>query len=184
VCALPGKLFLCITLILYFHGTLLGYFLSDYHMVPIVPVTFVVYIPNSYYYYYLLLSCYFYCCCLLSQVFSSWYFFWNSGDPHRSGFKFHTAVLSVLCVMFPSIDVLCSEPVESFLIMASKVLIHHRHGAPWVQVVARLFMMFIWPPFTVHFILQTSILQRVCTNRSVFSCHYCTFCFSLNVSRF
>jgi hypothetical protein len=24
----------------------------------------------------------------------------TSGDPHRSGFKRHTAVLSVLCVMF------------------------------------------------------------------------------------
>ena len=69
VCALPSKLFLCISLVLYFHGTLLGYFLSDYHMVPIVPVTFVVYIPNSYYYYYLLLSCYFYCCCLCHRSF-------------------------------------------------------------------------------------------------------------------
>ena len=38
--------------------------------------------------------------CLLSQAFSSWYFSRASGDPHRSGFKFHTAVLSVLCVMF------------------------------------------------------------------------------------
>ena len=37
---------------------------------------------------------------LLSQAFSSWYFSWTSGDPHRSGFKLHTAVLSVLCVMF------------------------------------------------------------------------------------
>jgi hypothetical protein len=31
---------------------------------------------------------------------SSWYFSCTSSDPHRSGFKFHTAVLSVLCVMF------------------------------------------------------------------------------------
>ena len=38
--------------------------------------------------------------CLLSQAFSSWYFSWTSGGPHRSGFKLHTAVLSVLCVMF------------------------------------------------------------------------------------
>jgi hypothetical protein len=30
---------------------------------------------------------------------TSWYFSWTSGDPHRSGFKFHTAVLSVLYVM-------------------------------------------------------------------------------------
>jgi hypothetical protein len=38
--------------------------------------------------------------CILSQAFSSWYFSWTSGDPHRSGFKLHTAVLSVLCVIF------------------------------------------------------------------------------------
>ena len=31
---------------------------------------------------------------------SSWHFSWTSSDPHRSGFKLHTAVLSVLCVMF------------------------------------------------------------------------------------
>jgi len=30
--------------------------------------------------------------CLLSQAFSSWYFSWTSSDPHRSGFKLHTAV--------------------------------------------------------------------------------------------
>ena len=38
--------------------------------------------------------------CLLSQALSAWYISWTSGDPHRSGFKLHTAVLSVLCVMF------------------------------------------------------------------------------------
>jgi hypothetical protein len=34
------------------------------------------------------------------KVFSSWYFFWINGDPHSSGFKFQTAILSVLCMMF------------------------------------------------------------------------------------
>ena len=34
---------------------------------------------------------------LLSQAFSSW----NNGDPHRSCFQFQTAVLPVLCVLFP-----------------------------------------------------------------------------------
>jgi hypothetical protein len=38
--------------------------------------------------------------CLLSQAFSSWYFSWTSRDSHHSDLKFHTAVLSVLCVMF------------------------------------------------------------------------------------
>ena len=37
---------------------------------------------------------------ILSHVFSSRYFSWSSGDSQRSGFKLHTAVLSVLCVMF------------------------------------------------------------------------------------
>ena len=37
--------------------------------------------------------------CLLSQAFSSRYFSGTSGDPHRSGFKLHTAVISVLCVI-------------------------------------------------------------------------------------
>jgi hypothetical protein len=50
---------------------------------------------QSHYYYY-----YYYYRRLFSQAFSSWYFSWTSGDPHRSGFKLHTAVLSVLCVMF------------------------------------------------------------------------------------
>ena len=48
----------------------------------------------------LLFCCFCCCCCLLSQAFSSRYFSWTSGDPHRSVVKFHTAVLSVLCVMF------------------------------------------------------------------------------------
>ena len=37
---------------------------------------------------------------LLSQAFSSRYFSRTNADPHRSRFKLHTAVLSVLCVMF------------------------------------------------------------------------------------
>jgi hypothetical protein len=33
------------------------------------------------------------------HILSSWYFPWTSGAPHHSHFKFHTAVLSVLCVI-------------------------------------------------------------------------------------
>jgi len=53
--------------------------------------------------------------CLLSQAFSSWYFTWTSGDPHRSGFMLHTAVLSVLCVMF--------QVQPSFVVNLSNVFI-------------------------------------------------------------
>ena len=37
---------------------------------------------------------------LLSQTFSSWHFSLTSGDPHHSGCKFQTAVVTILCVMF------------------------------------------------------------------------------------
>jgi len=36
---------------------------------------------------------------LLSRTFFSRYFSWTNGDPNRSGFKFHTAVLSVFRVL-------------------------------------------------------------------------------------
>ena len=38
--------------------------------------------------------------CLLSQAFSPCHFSSTSCDPHRSRFKFQTAALSILCVMF------------------------------------------------------------------------------------
>ena len=52
----------------------------------------------SYYSYH---NYYYYTICMSSVTgISSRYFSWTSGDPHRSGFKLHIAVLSVLCVMF------------------------------------------------------------------------------------
>ena len=36
----------------------------------------------------------------LVTALSSWYVTWTSGEPHRSGFNFHTVVLSVVCVTF------------------------------------------------------------------------------------
>jgi hypothetical protein len=58
-----------------------------------VAESFLYYYYYYYYYYYTIWMS-------LSQAFSSRYFSWTSGDPHRSRFKLHTAVLSVLCVMF------------------------------------------------------------------------------------
>jgi hypothetical protein len=38
----------------------------------------------------------------MSHAFSPWYISsWTNGDPYLSGFKFQTAALSMLCVMFP-----------------------------------------------------------------------------------
>ena len=56
----------------------------------------------------------------MSQAFSAWYFSWTSGDPHRSGFKFHTAVLSVLMCDVPSRAVFRSESTDCFPGTASK----------------------------------------------------------------
>jgi len=52
-----------------------------------------IYIVRYYYYYY-----YYYC--LLLQSFSPRYFSWTNGNPHQSSFKFQTAALPVLSVMF------------------------------------------------------------------------------------
>jgi hypothetical protein len=43
----------------------------------------------------------------------------NKGYSHSSGFKFHTATLSILCDV-PSIAVFCSESVESSVDIVSK----------------------------------------------------------------
>ena len=40
------------------------------------------------------------CRFLLSQAFSPWYFSWTSGDSHHTRCELHTAVLSVLFLMF------------------------------------------------------------------------------------
>ena len=54
------------------------------------------YVSLSYNYNY-----YYYTICMSPVTgISSRYFSWTSGDPYRSGFKLHIAVLSVLCVMF------------------------------------------------------------------------------------
>ena len=44
-------------------------------------------------------------------------------------------------------------------------------------------MLLTQPAFTVNFLLQNFILKIVCTNCLVLSCHYCTFCFSLDFSQ-
>jgi hypothetical protein len=63
------------------------------------------------------------CYLLLSQAFPSWHFSGTRNDPHRSGFKLHTAShCSTFCVIcdVPSIAVFCRESIESFPGIASK----------------------------------------------------------------
>ena len=48
---------------------------------------------------------------------SSWYFSWTSGDPHRSGFKLHIVVLSILCVMFQVIIIIIIIIIIKMMIM-------------------------------------------------------------------
>ena len=59
--------------------------------------------------------------CLLSQASSSWYFSWTSGDPHRSGFKLHTAVLSVLWVTIQVIIIIIIIIIVIIIIIMSLV---------------------------------------------------------------
>jgi hypothetical protein len=79
---------------------------------------------------------------LLSQAFSSWYFSWTSGDPHRSSFKLHTAVLSVLLCDVPSIAVFCSESNECFLVIYSKFFLKLRVTIPVAPIVTGIIIHF------------------------------------------
>jgi hypothetical protein len=77
---------------------------------------------------------------LLSQDFSSWHFSSTSGEPHRSGFKFQTAVLSLFCDV-PSIALFCSDSTECFPGMAShflKTFCYYFTGSSYYCMVIRL----------------------------------------------
>ena len=82
--------------------------------------------------------------CLLSQAFPSRYFSRTSGDPHRSRFKLHTAVLSVLCDV-PTTAVFCGESIESFPGTASKFFRKLLVTIPVVPIITGI---------TVHFRLH------------------------------
>jgi len=101
-CAVPHMTFFCSTLTSCFPGMFFTYFLEEFEIFPVAPIItcityviiiiIIIIIINI-----RIIITYGY---LLSQEFSSWYFSWTSGDPQPSGFNLHTAVLSVLCVMF------------------------------------------------------------------------------------
>jgi hypothetical protein len=59
VCAVPSTAVFCSSLISYFPGTLLKYFLKDFEMVPVTPVitgvTFVFYIPHALYLFFIII---------------------------------------------------------------------------------------------------------------------------------
>jgi len=102
--------FFCSSLISCFPGMLLIYCLSDTEIVPVTPIItcyLTLLLSHSTCAEFLLWGLCCCCCCffvlfchLLSQAFSSWYFSWTNNDPHHSGFKFHTAVVPTLCVMY------------------------------------------------------------------------------------
>jgi hypothetical protein len=71
------------------------------------------------------------------------YFSWNNGDSHRSGFKLHTAVLSVLCVMF--------QVQLSFVVNLSNVFL-----ASLPNFSSNFF--FIVPTHALHYTLKYEIL--------------------------
>ena len=75
------------------YKTFIKHLLYDIYRKPNLYWRWQVFSFAIYYYYYTI------CMSPVTGI-SSWYFSWTSGDPHRSGFKLHIAVLSVLCVMF------------------------------------------------------------------------------------
>ena len=83
-------------------GYIVAAILSLLFMVPLclVPALVLLFFYYYYYYYYHHHHHHHHYHRLFSQVFSSWYFSWTSGDLHRSGFKFHAAGLSFFFLLF------------------------------------------------------------------------------------
>jgi hypothetical protein len=80
------------------------------------------------------------CCCVLSQAFSPRQFF--SGitvDLQRSGFKFQTTELSLLCQISPSICIFFSESIECFPGMAFKTFFRPFVAIPVVPIMNPVF---------------------------------------------
>ena len=108
MCDVPSTTVFCSESIECFPSTASKFFRKLLVTIPVAPiitglivrifqVPYSLYLYIYYYYYY-----YYYYTIWMSLVtgISSWYFSWTSSDPHRSRFKLHTAVFSVLCVMF------------------------------------------------------------------------------------
>ena len=110
MCDVPSIIIIIIIVIIRYGCLCHGPFLPGPSLEPAVIPTahassftlqyFPYYVWCSKYYYYYYYYCYYKIWMSLSRTFSSRYFSWTSSDPHRSRFKLHTAVLSVLCVMF------------------------------------------------------------------------------------
>ena len=101
-----------------------------------------------YCHYYYFVSCH--------QPFSCWYFsFWNNYDPHRSGFKFHTAVLPVLPVIFQVQPSFLMIPLECFPVVVSKCFFKI-----FVTIMVALIVtdMLIWPTFFMSLYLNYRIV--------------------------
>ena len=103
--------------------------------------------------------------CLLSQALSSWYFSRTSGDPHRSGFKFHTAVLSVLRVMFLVQLSFVAKPLNVFLVWLPHFFLKHLVDISVAPVIAGII---------IHFIFHIScIFVHKLLHLSLFSAFFC-----------
>ena len=68
---------------------------------------------------------------------------YTNGDPHRSGFKFHTAVLSVLCDV-PSTAVCFSESIECFPAMVSRFFSKPLVTIPVAPVITGTILLFMF----------------------------------------
>ena len=106
--------------------------------------------------------------CVLSQAFSSWYFSWTSSDPHRSDFKLHTAVLSVLCVMFQCVAVFCNESIECFPGTAFKFFLKFLVTIPVARIITGVIVHFRFHIrcISIHKLLYFNFF-------SAFFCGYC-----------
>ena len=104
--------------------------------------------------------------CLLSQAFSSQYFSWNSGDPHRSDFQAsHCSTFRIMCAV-PSVAVFCSESIECFPGTGSKFFLKLLVTIPLAPIITGTI---------VHFRFHIRCLSiHKLLNFNFFSASFCT----------
>jgi hypothetical protein len=74
----------------------------------------------------------------LSQAFSPRYVSWTNDDPHRSGFKFQTAVLSVFIIIIIIIIIITYLPSSQSALQETSPALTHVKGVSLYQDILHL----------------------------------------------
>ena len=103
-------------------------------------------------------------CLCLSLAFSSRYFSWTKGNPHRSGLSFRLQYFPyyVWCSKFDHSCFFCSESIEYFPGLASKFFLKPCVTVPVVPVIAGIIIHFIFQIWSLLLLLLYIFIFITC----------------------